>query len=250
MNIYFTTITGRRDSNEDGHNIITNEGDVKLFGIYDGHGGGLVSKYLEKIIPEIYIKSKFKYPIDKSVHNEIFGHIQEKIISHEFGYSMGSTCLLNIMYKHKKEYHMNVINLGDSRFVCVYKNGNHKQITVDHKPDDEIEKKRIEKLGGKIHVEDGVHRIGDLSLARSFGDGDNAPYISHIPDTYYIKICEMTKYLVMGCDGLWDVVNNDELYEVLTKIKKTTENLAIGLAKECLNRGSTDNVSIIIIEIK
>ena len=49
MNVYFTTATGRRTSNEDGHNIIMNlNGENKmcnlidLFCIYDGHGGDKV----------------------------------------------------------------------------------------------------------------------------------------------------------------------------------------------------------------
>jgi serine/threonine protein phosphatase PrpC len=53
LKIYFTSIKGRRKSNEDKHNIILNlNGDdsslnsINLFGIYDGHGGNWVSKYL------------------------------------------------------------------------------------------------------------------------------------------------------------------------------------------------------------
>jgi serine/threonine protein phosphatase PrpC len=38
---------------------------------------------------------------------------------------------------------MNIINLGDCRLVIVYSNGNCKQVTTDHKPDDPKEKIRI-----------------------------------------------------------------------------------------------------------
>ena len=54
MNIHYTTTTGRRDKNEDGHNIEINingnndKNNINLFGIYDGHGGKDVSKFLEK----------------------------------------------------------------------------------------------------------------------------------------------------------------------------------------------------------
>jgi serine/threonine protein phosphatase PrpC len=156
------------------------------------------------------------------------------------------------MYKFNDELHFNTVNLGDSRLVVVYKSGHTKQITTDHKPDDDIEKSRIEKIGGEIYKDsEGVFRIGQLSLARSFGDGDNAPYISQVPDVYYNKITDNTKYIVMACDGLWDVIENKELFSLLDGYKKqNSKNLAANLAQEALKKGSYDNVSIIILEFE
>ena len=106
-------------------------------------------------------------------------------------------------------------------------------------------------MGGEIYLDtEGTCRVGDLSVSKAFGDGDNAPYISQKPDVFYNKICNMTKYIVMACDGLWDVINNDELYLLIEDLKKNKkENLAIGLATEALKRGTSDNVSVIVIEI-
>ena len=59
-----------------------------------------------------------------------------------------------------------------------------------------------------------------------------------------------TKYIVMACDGLWDVIENNELYGLLESYSNNqSKNLAVDLANEALNRNTTDNVSIIIIEI-
>jgi serine/threonine protein phosphatase PrpC len=258
MIIYYTTITGRRESNEDRHNIILNINklkpelnDINLLSIYDGHGGTYVSDFLEKNLPLYYCNKTFKYPFNKEYHIETFERLQKKILENEKGYLCGSTCLLNIMYKYEDELHMNIVNLGDCRTTIVYTNGKCKQITTDHKPDDPNERKRIEQMGGEIYQDtEGTIRIGDLSLSRAFGDGDNAPYISQKPDVHYNKITKLTKYIVMGCDGLWDVINNEDLFELLNNYKKNnSENLAAELANEALRRGTTDNVSIIIIEI-
>jgi serine/threonine protein phosphatase PrpC len=55
----------------------------------------------------------------------------------------------------------------------------------------------------------------------------------------------------MACDGLWDVIKNEELFELLNKFKENgTSNLAVDLAKHALDVGTTDNVSIIIIELE
>jgi serine/threonine protein phosphatase PrpC len=156
------------------------------------------------------------------------------------------------MYKYQDELHFNTVNLGDSRLVVVYKSSHTKQITTDHKPDDTIEKIRIEKIGGEVYKDsEGVFRVGQLSLARAFGDGDNAPYISQVPDVYYNKITDNTKYIVMACDGLWDVIDNKELFPLLESYKKeNSKNLAANLAQEALKKGSYDNVSIIVIEFE
>jgi len=258
MNIHFTSATGRRESNEDAHNIILNINNnnkklnsINFLGIYDGHGGNKVSEFLEKNLPTYYCSSEYTTPFEKKYHDETFELVQKKILEQSFGHSMGSTCLLNIIYKYKEEYHMNIVNLGDCRLCIVYKNGAVKCVTYDHKPDQNVEKERIEKIGGEIYLDtEGTCRIGDLSVSRAFGDGDNAPYISQKPDIYYKKICNMTKYVVMACDGLWDVIDNDELYEILEGIKnKGVKNYAVGLATEALRRGSSDNVSVIVIEI-
>ncbi len=254
--ITFTTVKGRRPSNEDRHNIIlninnpnTNAKDINFFGIYDGHGGVYVSEYLEKNLPLYYFFKKLKTPFSVEYHTKIFEHIQSKILSDKRGYSNGSACLINIMYKYRNQIHMNFVNLGDSRAVIVYSDGKYKQITRDHKPEDNIEKKRINDMGGSV-IEDseGIFRVGDLSLSRSFGDGDNAPYVSQVPDVFYYVVKPETKYVVMACDGLWDVVNNNELYKLIINYKKQEKNVAVELANEALRRGSMDNVSVIVIE--
>jgi serine/threonine protein phosphatase PrpC len=258
MNVYYTSIKGRRESNEDRHNIILNINQlndkilpINLLTIFDGHGGTYVSEYLKKYLPLYYCHPKLKLPFLKNYHTEVFRKLQENIIKNKNGHISGSTCLLNIMYKYENELHMNIVNLGDCRLVIIYKDGSFKQVTTDHKPDDKIEKDRIKKMGGKIYKDsEGTFRIGDLSLSRAFGDEDNAPYISQVPDVYYKKITPQTKYIVMACDGLWDVINNKDLYKLLEDSNNKKSNLAVDLAEYALKNGSTDNVSVITIHFQ
>lgn len=260
LKIYFTSVKGRRETNEDRHNIILNiNGDdinsnpINLFAIYDGHGGSWVSKYLESNIPNYYMNKKFVPPFNSDFHTKVFQLIQSQLLKNQFGYSNGSTCLLNLMYKYKNEIYMNVVNLGDSRMTIIDTNGISEAVTKDHKPDDTIEEVRLTKMGGEIYKDsEGVVRIGDLSLSRAFGDGDNAPYISQKPDIFIKKITQQTKYIVMACDGLWDIVESEDLGKVINKILKKNpkvDNIAVELAKYALDQGSGDNVSVIVIEV-
>ena len=199
------------------------------------------------------MNKKFVPPFDEEFHTKVFMLIQSELLKNQLGYSNGSTCLLNIMYKYNGSIYMNVVNLGDSRMTIVNSKGLSQSVTKDHKPDDSVEKSRLTKMGGEIYKDsEGVCRIGDLSLSRAFGDGDNAPYISQKPDIFYKKITPETKYIVMACDGLWDVIESENLGKVINQIlkkKKNVDNLAVELASKALELGSTDNVSVIVIEV-
>ena len=106
LKVHFTSIKGRRNNNEDAHNIILNSNsqdlllnDINFFAIYDGHGGDWVSKYLSKNLPKYYCKKDYKYPFSKEYHNEVFNKLQKEILKDKNGQISGSTCLLNLMYK-------------------------------------------------------------------------------------------------------------------------------------------------------
>ncbi len=258
MNIYYTSIKGRRDENEDRHNIILNiDGKnkdvlpINLFGVYDGHGGSYVSDFLEKNIPIFYCNPKLKIPFTKKYHEEVFDILQKKILENPNGFTHGSTCLLAIIHYCKNELCLNVANVGDSRLIVINKDGKTKQITTDHSPEDPKEIKRITDLGGDIYTDvDGTKRIGELSVSKSFGDEDNAPYISHKPDVFNIKLANI-QYVVMFCDGLYASLNNEDIIKIINiSKKKKSKNLAVDLVEESLKQGTTDNVSLIVIELE
>jgi len=108
INISFTSIKGRRVSNEDEHTIITNinnanenMNNINIFGIYDGHGGNEISKYISEELPLHYCTKGKNCPFKKKYHESVFSHLQEKILKKKEGHCAGSTCLLNIMYKYQ-----------------------------------------------------------------------------------------------------------------------------------------------------
>jgi serine/threonine protein phosphatase PrpC len=65
--------------------------------------------------------------------------------------------------------------------------------------------------------------------------------------------------MIMGCDGLWDVLNNQEAIDmVLSEIEnnddykkninnKSDNNIAIKLANLAYDKGSEDNITVIVI---
>jgi protein phosphatase 2C len=263
MNVHSVSIKGPiREQNEDKHDIILNSDNkhrskknVNFFGVYDGHGGKKVSEYIKKNLSNFFLNKKVNFPLSKRYVNNVYDHIQSNLKKHNWAYFSGTTCLNAIHFKYNGSDYLNVINIGDSR--CVLCRDNFAMpLTKDHKPNWPEERSRIERLGGKIIFDGYDWRIKDLSVSRSFGDLDATPFLTHKPDLYRYKLDKNDKFFVLGCDGLWDVMTNQEVinfillncYDETTK-KRTNKriNIAKKLAEHSLKKNSTDNITIIVV---
>ena len=259
------SLQGKRDSNEDQHisilNINNNNTEinpVNFVGVFDGHGGKLVSKFLKKNLPK-YIMKKTDANIfsQKSIMtSQFFGKLFDKLQddlkkNHPIAVKRcGSTALCGVQYRDQSNNNMIwLANVGDSRAVLF----NHKNkaipLTVDHKPHLLPEKNRIEKLGGRIKFDGADWRIGDLSLSRAVGDLDNTPYVTHLPEVFRYKINRKDKFIIFACDGLWDVISNEVACSFIDNLIKMNYNgnMAKMLAEHAIKSGSYDNVTVSIL---
>ena len=118
------------------------------------------------------------------------------------------------------------------------------------------ERHRISKLGGKPYFDGEDWRISDLSVSRAFGDIDAGPCVTHTPDIFQYRLEKSDKFLVLACDGLWDVLNNNDAVNfilnncydnTLTKRINKKQDIAQQLAEHALRKGSTDNITIVIV---
>lgn len=265
MSVYAYSMTGRRPQNEDKHKIILNDrkqkssalNDINFYAVFDGHGGKHVSEFLNNHLYKYFIQKKVKYPLSKTYVNKVYDHLQNRLRnSHKnFSYHCGSTALVVIKYKKGNNYFLNILNTGDCR--CVLSRGSLSiPLTSDHKPDYIEERIRIENLGGVIEFDDYDFRIKGLSVSRAFGDIDATPYVTHLPYIGQFKLEKSDRFLVIACDGLWDVVENHIVTDFVLKRcykndLKTRKNKKLDIARElakfAIEKGSTDNVSVIVV---
>jgi len=262
MNVQAISLKGLRPENEDNHSIIINSNaqnkqfkNIDFFAIFDGHGGAAVSEYVKMNLPQYFIDKRIKYPLNKPYVRNVYNYIQQSLHKYKFSRHCGSTGLVTILYKHNNNDWLNIMNNGDCR--CILCRDNFAlPLTKDHKPHWPEEKHRIEQLGGKIVFDGYDWRISGLSVSRAFGDFDSVPYVTHIPDIYRYMLDKKDKFIVMACDGLWDVLTNDEVVNFvltycfdksLTKRVNKKINIAKKLAEYALKKGSTDNITIIVI---
>ena len=247
---YFYSEKGMRPTNEDAE-VLYDAENIKIFGIFDGHGSDEVSKLLKKNIIGILTNKEIKYPINKKQIEGICANIQNYIKKKPFANRAGSTANIVIIYNCNGQYYFTNINVGDSRCV-IYMNDKIIQVSEDHKPTNINEYNRILKMGGKVYRDGLEYRVGDLSVSRSFGDCSNK-YTFPVPDIKTFKFNTNLNFII-GCDGLFDVMKNEDIcYEVNNYIKTNGKmNIARKLTSLAYNTGSTDNISVIvgIIEFK
>ena len=247
---YFYSEKGMRPTNEDAE-VLYDAENIKIFGIFDGHGSDEVSKLLKKNIIGILTNKEIKYPINKKQIEGICANIQSYIKKKPFANRAGSTANIVIIYNCNGQYYFTNINVGDSRCV-IYMNDKIIQVSEDHKPTNINEYNRILKMGGKVYRDGLEYRVGDLSVSRSFGDCSNK-YTFPVPDIKTFKFNTNLNFII-GCDGLFDVMKNEDIcYEVNNYIKTNGKmNIARKLTSLAYNTGSTDNISVIvgIIEFK
>ncbi|KAM6326846.1 protein phosphatase 1G isoform 3-T4 [Alca torda] len=124
-----------------------------------------------------------------------------------------------------------VANAGDSRCV-VSEGGKAVDMSYDHKPEDEVELARIKNAGGKVTMDGRVN--GGLNLSRAIGDhfykrNKNLPpeeqMISALPDIKVLTINDDHDFMVIACDGIWNVMSSQEVVDFIqSKITQKDEN--------------------------
>ena len=175
-----------------------------------------------------------------------------------------TACVFSIDEEKKKLY---FANAGDSR-VVMCKNGVAYAQSEDHKPEMESEKNRIYKADGWISE----GRVkGNLNLTRGFGDLEykqnknlkpEEQMITANPDIKVIDYEKDIEFVIIGCDGIWDCLKNQEACDFVTKKLKENPKIKISkiiedmmdsiLAKDLYNETGVgcDNMTCIIIVFK
>ncbi|CAI9774617.1 unnamed protein product [Fraxinus pennsylvanica] len=183
--------------------------------------------------------------------------------------AVGSTAIVGILSPDK----IVIANCGDSRAVLC-RNGKAVPLSNDHKPDRPDELDRIQAAGGRIIYWDGPRVLGVLAMSRAIGDNYLKPYVSCEPEVTITDRSADDDCLILASDGLWDVVSNETACGVARmclkgKAVSTSEppmeshdggagensdkactDASMLLTKLALARRSSDNVSVVVIDLR
>ena len=148
-------------------------------------------------------------------------------------------------------------NAGDSRAI-LRRNGKVLPLSFDHKPSNLPEKLRIVNAKGEVS---GKRIDGDLAVSRALGDfvhklnrdvSANEQKVVGTPDfTVYPRIHSADEFVVLACDGIWDVATNKECSDYIQYLLSSGETDLGTICEEaldtCLERNSRDNMTIAVV---
>jgi len=168
-----------------------------------------------------------------------------------------------------------VANLGDSRAVlCRAQHGRLSAVRLsdDHKPGRVDEKRRIEAAGGVVDMQ-GVWRVftpapanfggrsvlWGLAVSRAFGDllmkepqrydcvGATGELVTAVPEIHLYDLHPTDdRFLVVACDGIWDVLGDDDAVAVCIE-HRSADLAARALIRRSFEIGSDDNLTALVV---
>ena len=276
-------LPGMDKSNQDSffiENNINNNSKYIYIGVCDGHGkyGAEISQFLSKTLPKkvnnLILKQNIKYLNYEPINN------LSKIIAYAYvgvdkdlnkcikSYISGSTCG-SILFLGRR---IISINVGDSRAIMgkyYDKKWHSLDLTRDHKPNLEDEKKRILLKGGRVEplkdefdniygelrvwIKSGINF--SLAVTRSFRDqlAHKIGVIS-IPEIKEYILLEEDTFIIIASDGLWTFVSSEEVVNIVKDyyIKNDIDNAINHLYKLASKRWISsqniiDDITIIIV---
>ncbi|CAN1243566.1 Protein kinase and PP2C-like domain-containing protein [Linum perenne] len=111
------------------------------------------------------------------------------------------------------------------------------------------ERERVVSAGGEVKWQVDTWRVGlaALQVTRSIGDNDLKPAVTAELEVTETILTEDDEFLVMASDGLWDCVRNDEVVRIIRDTVQEPTMCSKRLATEAAERGSNDNITVIIV---
>ncbi|KAA8893956.1 phosphatase 2C-like domain-containing protein [Sphaerosporella brunnea] len=136
-------------------------------------------------------------------------------------------------------------NVGDARIVLC-RGGKALRLSYDHKGSDENEGKRVANAGGLI-LNNRVN--GVLAVTRALGDSYMKDLVTGHPyTTESVLQSDLDEFIILACDGLWDVCSDQEAVDLVRDIKDPQE-ASKKLVDHALGAFSSDNLSCMIVRL-
>ena len=155
---------------------------ISYFSVFDGHGGKACSDFLRDNLHTYLFNSRYFPAYPYQAIKEAFIIAENEFYKKAYDpqrnalLDQSGSCALVTLFVNNNLY---AINLGDCRALLSSDSGaNLFQITRDHKPNDPIEKRRIEKFGAKVYYANTVNLNGQevVLKEKDYGEGFTFPY--------------------------------------------------------------------------
>ncbi len=198
-----------------------------MFAVCDGHGdkGDLVAQDAAEHFPlEVFKHKEIKYGLIAACKK-----LQEKYKHTANAQQSGTTLVAGVLQDNV----LTVANVGDSRLIVIRPSRQSIPFsTVDHKG----------KSGAMLALS---RSLGDIDMHKLYG-------LNAEPDVTKITL-EENDIIVIASDGYWDMLTNNETYDLIMAGIKTNldcKALAQKLAEATRARKSKDDITVVCVRYK
>ncbi|RZC04335.1 putative protein phosphatase 2C 13 isoform B [Glycine soja] len=230
-----------------------------FYAVFDGHGGPDAAAFVKRNAMRLFFEDAdmlqsydadafFLQKLEDS-HRRAFLRADLALADEQtVSSSCGTTALTALVLGR----HLLVANAGDCRAVLC-RRGVAVEMSNDHRPSYLPEQRRVEELGG--FIDDG-YLNGYLSVTRALGDWDlkfplgAASPLTAEPDVRLVTLTEDDEFLIIGCDGIWDVMSSQVAVSLVRRGLRRHDDpqqCARELVKEALRLNTSDNLTVIVV---
>ncbi|EPZ31161.1 Protein phosphatase 2C domain-containing protein [Rozella allomycis CSF55] len=258
---------------EDAHCYEYDFGDVPdqgFFAIFDGHAGHAAAKWCGENFHHLFLKNLIEHS-ELSIPEVLNRTYQDadSVLDEKNGYKSGCTsvtCFLRherilvkdsdgsstpvtrtavrLFFKLSRESCI-LLTLVMEEEYCRNRSGKAIRLTYDHKASDPTEKQRIIEANGHV-INDRVNAV--LAVTRALGDSYLKEHVVGLPFTTEVELTKDDEFIIIACDGLWDVCSDQNAVELIGHIENPQE-AAKKLLNFALENCSTDNISVMVIRL-
>ncbi|KAK4379809.1 hypothetical protein RND71_001671 [Anisodus tanguticus] len=217
-----------------------------FYGVFDGHGGPEAAAYVTKNVLRLFFRDT-NFPETSEVDDAFLEGVESSLRKGflladlaladdcNVSSSSGTTALTALVLGSEKKWsvYLNLLNCALPSFIH--------------------QRRRVEDLGG--FIDDG-YLNGILSVTRALGDwdmklprGSASPLIAE-PEFRQIVLTEEDEFLIIGCDGIWDVMSSQQAVTLVRRGLRRhddPEQCAKDLVMSSQQAVTFDNLTVIIV---
>jgi protein phosphatase PTC1 len=92
---------------------------------------------------------------------------------------------------------------------------------------------------------------GVLAVARAMGDHGLKKFVTAEPHVVTVELQQGDSHVVLACDGLWDVLSDQDVCDLIRDMPEDTSclNIAKHLIAKAIALRSTDNISVVVAKL-
>lgn len=258
-----------RRSMEDSASIVTFP-DVLICGIFDGMRGSRASYVASRRLPMTLAHELFHSPLDgEAAIRTVFELTQSTLRRMDNGHESGSTATIAVI----GERDLVIAWLGDSpAWLFRSSAGGAETESVPlinaHHPERADEAMRLRSSGAEVRRESRVLDSGDvvpwgpfrvfsstnsenygIAISRALGLSKFGSVIGSEPEMARLKRRLDDQFLVLGSDGLFEVLVPQKIHEILN-ISASAQDAAQDLITTAVSAGAPDNCSAIVVDLR